>query len=38
VLRRGHVIFLIVVAFAVVLGLIELVAQLTPPPIPIKTY
>ncbi len=36
VLRRGHVIFLILVAIAIVLGLLELVAQLTPPPL--KTY
>jgi hypothetical protein len=36
VLRRGHIIFLILVAVALVLGLLELVAQLTPPPI--KTY
>ncbi len=36
VLRRSHVIFLTLVAVAVVLGLIELVSYLTPPPI--KTY
>ena len=36
VLRRVHVIFLILVTVVVVLGLLELVAQLTPPPI--KTY
>ena len=36
VLRRGHVIFLILVAVAIVLGLLELVAHLTPPPL--KTY
>jgi hypothetical protein len=36
VLRRVHVILLILVAVVVVIGLLELVAQLTPPPI--KTY
>ena len=36
VLRRVHVVLLILIAFAVILGLLELVAQLTPPPI--KTY
>ena len=36
VLRRVHVFFLILVAAAAVVGLLELVSQLTPPPI--KTY
>ena len=36
VLRRVHVILLILVAVAAVVGLLELVSQLTPPPI--KTY
>ena len=36
VLRRVHVILLILIAFVAVLALLELVAQLTPPPI--KTY
>jgi hypothetical protein len=36
VLRRSHVIFLALVAVAVVVGLLELVSYLTPPPI--KTY
>jgi hypothetical protein len=36
VLRRAHVIVLVVVALALVLGLLELVAQLTPPPL--KTF
>jgi hypothetical protein len=36
VLRRIHVFLLILVAFVVVLGLFELVAQLTPPPL--KTH
>jgi hypothetical protein len=36
VLRRVHVFLILLVAFVAVLGLLELVAQLTPPPI--KTY
>jgi hypothetical protein len=36
VLRRVHVIILVVVAVAAVVGLLELLAYLTPPPI--KTY
>ena len=36
VLRRVHVVFLILVAVVVVLGLLELVALLTPPPL--KTH
>lgn len=36
VLRRVHVILLVLVAVAAVVGLLELVSQLTPPPI--KTY
>lgn len=36
VLRRSHVVFLALVAVAIVLGLLELVSYLTPPPI--KTH
>ena len=36
VLRRAHVILLILIAFALVLGLLEVVGQLTPPPL--KTH
>ncbi|MCA1621549.1 MAG: hypothetical protein LC795_20200 [Acidobacteria bacterium] len=36
VLRRSHVILLVLVAVAAVVGLLELVSHLTPPPI--KTY
>jgi hypothetical protein len=36
VLRRAHVILLVLVAVAAVVGLLELVSHLTPPPI--KTY
>lgn len=36
VLRRVHVFVLILVAVAVVIGLLELVAHLTPPPL--KTH
>ena len=36
VLRRVHVVVLVLVAVAVVLGLLELVEQLTPPPL--KTF
>ena len=36
VLRRSHVILLALVAVAAVIGLLELVSYLTPPPI--KTY
>jgi hypothetical protein len=36
VLRRVHVIILIIAAAAAAVGLLELVSQLTPPPI--KTY
>ena len=36
VLRRVHLVFLIVVAVAVAYGLLELIAQLTPPPL--KTH
>ena len=36
VLRRVHVFILILVGIVAVVGLLELVAQLTPPPI--KTY
>ncbi len=36
VLRRSHVIFLILVAVVAVVGLLELMSYLTPPPI--KTY
>ena len=36
VLRRAHVILLVLVAAAAVVGLLELVSHLTPPPI--KTY
>jgi hypothetical protein len=33
VLRRVHIIFLIVVAVAAVVGLLELIGYLTPPPL-----
>jgi hypothetical protein len=33
VLRRVHVIFLILVAVVAVVGLLEIIAQLTPPPL-----
>lgn len=33
VLRRWHVVLLILVAFALILGLVELIGHLTPPPI-----
>ena len=33
VLRRVHVVFLILVAAAAVFGLLELIAYLTPPPL-----
>jgi hypothetical protein len=36
VLRRVHVVFLVAVAVAVAVGLLELIAQLTPPPL--KTH
>ena len=36
VLRRAHIIFLALVAVVIVVGLLELVSYLTPPPI--KTY
>ena len=36
VLRRVHVFILILIAVVAVVGLLELVSQLTPPPI--KTY
>ena len=36
VLRRAHVIFLVLVVVAVVIGLLELIAHLTPPPL--KTH
>ncbi len=36
VLRRVHVFILILIAVAAAVGLLELVSQLTPPPI--KTY
>ena len=36
VLRRAHVILLILIAVVLVVGLLELVAHLTPPPL--KTY
>ena len=36
VLRRSHVVILILIAVVAVIGLLELVSQLTPPPI--KTY
>ena len=36
VLRRAHVVILILVAVVVVIGLLELVAQLSPPPL--KTH
>jgi fumarate reductase subunit C len=36
VLRRAHVVFLILIAVVVILGLLELVAHLTPPPL--KTH
>ena len=33
VLRRGHVIFLLLVAVVAVVGLLELISYLTPPPL-----
>ncbi|HEX8499447.1 MAG TPA: hypothetical protein VF659_02560 [Pyrinomonadaceae bacterium] len=33
VLRRAHVVILILIAVAAVIGLLELIAQLTPPPL-----
>ena len=33
VLRRAHVVFLIVVAVVAVVGLLELIERLTPPPL-----
>jgi hypothetical protein len=33
VLRRVHVVFLVLVVFVVVIGLLELLAYLTPPPL-----
>lgn len=33
VLRRVHVVFLIIVAVIAVVGLLELIGQLTPPPL-----
>ena len=36
VLRRAHVILLILIAVVLVVGLLELVAHLTPPPL--KSY
>ena len=33
VLRRWHVVLLIIVAFAFIIGLLELIQHLTPPPI-----
>ncbi|MFL6254033.1 MAG: hypothetical protein ACJ74T_03350 [Pyrinomonadaceae bacterium] len=33
VLRRAHILFLIVIAFVAVVGLLELAERLTPPPL-----
>ncbi|MET0646079.1 MAG: hypothetical protein ABW208_05610 [Pyrinomonadaceae bacterium] len=33
VLRRVHVVFLIIIAILLVVGLLELIGQLTPPPL-----
>lgn len=33
VLRRAHVIFLVIVAILLVVGLLELIGYLTPPPL-----
>lgn len=33
VLRRAHILFLIVVAFVAIVGLLELIERLTPPPL-----